>query len=87
MSYVCTVENGVVVLPPEAKLADGTQVRVQTFKSATAGKVAAKRGRKSHHRTLWDTLRPFVGIAKGLPSDFAENHDHYAHGAPKRRKE
>jgi hypothetical protein len=25
-----------------------------------------------------------IGIAKGLPADLAENHDHYLHGRPKK---
>ncbi len=29
MSYLGTVENGVVVVPPEAHLADGANVRVE----------------------------------------------------------
>ena len=34
--------------------------------------------------TLYDRLKAADGIAKGLPSDFAENHDHYIHGRPKK---
>lgn len=86
MSYVGTVENGVVVLPPDAGLADGTQVRVQTVKNVKPAKGAAKPGRRSKPKTLWDAFRPFVGIVDGMPPDLAENHDHYIHGAPKRRK-
>ncbi len=37
MSYKGTVRNGVVVLPPEAKLPDGTEVEVITGKSASEG--------------------------------------------------
>jgi hypothetical protein len=28
-------------------------------------------------------LLEIAGTAEGLPPDFAENHDHYLHGAPK----
>lgn len=31
MSYTGKVQNGVVVLPPEVKLAEGTEVKVETF--------------------------------------------------------
>ena len=31
-----------------------------------------------------DALLEIAGTAEGLPADFAENHDHYLHGAPKR---
>ena len=34
--------------------------------------------------TLWEKLRSIAGTAKGLPEDFAANHDHYLHGLPKR---
>jgi len=29
-------------------------------------------------------LAKFAGVVEGLPTDFAVNHDHYLHGAPKR---
>ena len=29
-------------------------------------------------------LLSFSGVIKGLPHDFALNHDHYIHGTPKR---
>jgi hypothetical protein len=31
-----------------------------------------------------EALLEVAGTAEGLPPDFAENHDHYLHGAPKR---
>jgi hypothetical protein len=31
-----------------------------------------------------EALLEIAGTAEGLPPDFAENHDHYLHGAPKR---
>ena len=30
-----------------------------------------------------EALLEIAGTAEGLPPDFAENHDHYLHGAPK----
>lgn len=30
-----------------------------------------------------DALSELAGTAEGLPEDFAQNHDHYLHGAPK----
>ena len=32
---------------------------------------------------LYDRWKSFIGITAGLPEDFAENHDHYAHGRPR----
>ena len=75
MSYIGTVsENGVVTLPPEAKMHPGDKVRVEllTSKPADAGEPV---GRK---------LLAVSGMIKDWPSDFAANHDHYLHGAPKR---
>jgi hypothetical protein len=34
--------------------------------------------------TLWELIKPYVGIADNPPSDFAANHDHYLHGSAKR---
>jgi hypothetical protein len=72
MSYIGTVTHGVVVLPADAKLEEGTQVRVEPV--AEEPKV----------QTLGQRLMKFAGIAKGLPSDMARNHDHYLHGRPKK---
>ncbi len=34
---------------------------------------------------VWgQALLEIAGTAEGLPTDFAENHDHYLHGTPKR---
>ena len=36
-------------------------------------------------RSVWEVLREFAGKAKGLPPDFATNHDYYLYGLPKRK--
>jgi hypothetical protein len=33
--------------------------------------------------SLGERYAKYVGIADALPEDFALNHDHYLHGAPK----
>ena len=71
MSYVGTVANGVVVLPPEVRLDDGTKVRVEPLAAEPAA------------QTLGQRLMKFAGRARTLPSDMARNHDHYLHGRPK----
>jgi hypothetical protein len=43
MSYTGTVENGVVKLPPEARLPDGTPVRVEPLAFSSA-KLIRKHG-------------------------------------------
>ena len=72
MSYIGTVTQGVVVLAPDAKLEEGTQVRIEPL---TVG---------PKPQTLGQRLIKFAGTAKGLPSDMARNHDHYLHGHPKK---
>ena len=73
MTYKCTVANGTVILPPEAKLRDGTEVLVEPIGDAS---VAEPIGKK---------LLALAGSVSGLPEDFAENHDHYIHGTHKRQ--
>ncbi len=79
MSYTGTIQNGVVVLPPEAQLPEGSQVRVEPLK---------RLGRKPRtHRassSLGKMLLQFAGKAQGLPADMARNHDHYLHGLPRK---
>ena len=67
MAYVGKVTKGAVVLPPEANLPEGTTVRVEP--------IAPK--------TLAARLGDLIGIVRDMPPDWAENHDHYLHGAPK----
>jgi hypothetical protein len=38
------------------------------------------------HQTLGQALLEFAGTAEGLPTDMAENHDHYLYGVPKRNR-
>jgi hypothetical protein len=65
-----TVKNGVVVLDPPAELPEG--IRVQ---------VVVKTEEKTP--TLAGLLK-YAGILPDMPSDFAQQHDHYIHGTPKR---
>jgi hypothetical protein len=71
MTYKGKVKDGVVVLEPGVRLDEGAEVVVEPVKAAPS-------------RSLSEQLRPLIGIAKGLPKDLAENHDHYLHGRPKR---
>jgi hypothetical protein len=72
MSYNGTVKNGVVVLPPQAKLPEGSKVQVTLLETSRSEGDAGQ----------W--LLQFAGTVKGLPRDFARNHDHYIHGTAKR---
>jgi hypothetical protein len=70
MTFRGEVKGGVVVLEPGAILGEGTLVRVEPIESCPT-------------LTLADRLKPVIGIADGLPSDLAAQHDHYLHGRPK----
>ena len=70
MSYKGTVKDGVVILPLNAKLPNGTEVKVTPIAS----------------RQDDDFTDMLVSVAKkvrGLPRDLAAQHDHYLYGTPK----
>jgi hypothetical protein len=69
MTYTGTVKNGVVELPPDVKIPDGTRVRIEPVDEPP---------------TWGEVFKDLIGSVEGLPSDMARNHDHYLHGAPKR---
>jgi hypothetical protein len=71
MSITTTIEDGKVVLPPGVNWPDGTVVRIEQVE-------------KDEPKSLRELLKDFEGIADDLPSDMAENHDHYIHGHPKK---
>lgn len=68
MSYKGKVQNGVVVLPPDAKLCEGEDVEVTPL-----GKPVAD--------DFTDTLIRISKKVAGLPRDLAEQHDHYLYGS------
>jgi hypothetical protein len=72
MSVLGTVINGAVILDNSQDLPDGTRVKLVVVETAAAP------------TTLGQRLMELAGIAKGLPPDMAEQHDHYIHGTPKR---
>ena len=67
-----TFRNGTIVLDQPQTIAEGTRVKVSVEPTA------------DDCRSLRDLLLKHAGTAKGLPSDLAEQHDHYLHGTPKR---
>jgi len=77
MSFEGIVINGTLVLDNGEQLPDGTRVQVIIREqSAPSSSVEAT--------NLGQRLLKFAGIAQGLPSDMAANHDHYLHGLPKK---
>jgi hypothetical protein len=76
MVYRGIVKNGVVVLKEGAQLPEGTEVRIEP--------VASKEGIPVTAPTLAEQFANVIGAVPELPSDMAEQHDHYLHGTPKR---
>jgi hypothetical protein len=71
VSYKGTVKNGVVVLPPEAMLPEGSTVEVTPLAGAVDDP---------------PFLQAILKLAKprDWPEDFALNHAHYVKGNPKK---
>ena len=72
MTFTGKVIKGTIVLPPDVRLPEGLQLEV------TIPELSAQT------TPVPERLLKFGGIIKDLPPDFARNHDHYIHGAPKR---
>ena len=75
-TYTGQVQNGVVVfdagIPP---LPEGTRLQLQPIAATTE---------TPRRRTLAERLASVIGRAEGLPTDLADQHDHYLHGQAKR---
>lgn len=76
MVYRGRVKDGVVVLEEGVRLAEGTEVEV--------GVPTPAPDESAEVPTLYERLKPIIGIAKGLPPDASKNLDHYLYGLPKR---
>ena len=71
------VEAGRIVVDDEATLPEGAEVKIELVANS-----AEKPAEPA--TTLYDRFQAVAGIVKDYPSDFAENHDHYLHGRPKK---
>ena len=82
------IKAGRVVVEDRIDLPDGTAVSVQPTRNGAARQSKSSRSRVKprarNEKTLYDRLKRVIGKAKGLPRDFAAQHDHYIHGAPRR---
>jgi len=72
MSYTGKVQNGVVVLPPEVKLAEGTQVQVVPLEASAE--------QDPFLQAVLKTAKPRPHWRK----DYVLNHGHYVSGEPKK---
>ena len=72
MSFTGKIQNGVVVLPPEIKLPEGTAVNVELLDSPENDPFIQAVLNLAKPRPHW-------------PKDYALNHAHYAKGHPKKK--
>ena len=77
MTYRGRVTNGQIVLDASVALPEGAPVKVDVMRADEV------RENGNVEPTIWDKLLKLAGTIDG-PEDWAENHDHYIHGAPKR---
>ena len=75
MEWNGTFLNGVIVPDDTSGLAEGARVRISL----------PEQNQKNALSTLGERLMALSGIAKGLPPDMAEEHNHYIHGTPRRQ--
>jgi len=76
MALMGHIKDGVVVFDAPHPLAEGTEVQVIAL-------VEADNPSSEEIPTIYERLKSVIGSVKGLPSDLAENHDHYLHGKPR----
>jgi len=77
MNYKGTVKDGKIELENGIRLPDGTPVSVEVEETIQSSESEPK-------RTLYELFEGIIGKIDDLPEDFAENHDHYLHGTPKK---
>jgi predicted DNA-binding antitoxin AbrB/MazE fold protein len=64
------VKNGVIVPDQPGQLPEGTRVRIVVEPEVKKPTLAG--------------LLKYAGALDDMPADFAQQHDHYIHGTPKR---
>jgi hypothetical protein len=77
MTFHGHVENGHVVLDGGVNLPNGTPVVVTVAQPPEDAK-------EREIPSLYERLKPIIGIAKDLPPDASQNIDHYLYGHPKK---
>jgi hypothetical protein len=78
MTYRGRVKNGVVVFEESLPLPEGTAVEVTALGSHVETQ------KNIDPTSLYERMKDLIGIFDDLPADFAENHDYYIHGCPKK---
>jgi hypothetical protein len=72
MSFTGTVKNGVVILPPDAKLPEGAQVDV------------VLREAQPQEDSFLQAVAKIARPRPHWPKDYALNHGHYVSGEPRK---
>jgi hypothetical protein len=72
MSFTGTVKNGVVILPPDAKLPDGAEVEV------------VLRGVPPQEDPFLEAVKKTARPRPHWPRDYTLNHGHYVSGEPQK---
>ena len=78
MVYRGHIRDGRIELDEQVRLPEGAPVEV----TITPQPPAVQKDELGP--TLYERLKPIIGIAKGLPPDASINVDHYLYGQPKR---
>ena len=73
MTYRGHIKNGQILFNDPVDLPEGAEVNVEVVENGEP---------KS---TIWDRLLKLAGTVEGLPSDMADNHNHYLYGTPKNK--
>jgi hypothetical protein len=80
VTYRGKYKNGTVLLPKGVDIPEGTEVEVTLIGPPANGSI------QGGESTFYERYKEFIGVLDGLPSDLAENHDHYLYGTPKRKR-
>jgi hypothetical protein len=80
IQFTTVVGSDGLIHPPEGVLLPEGEIEV----SVRARNGEAPTEEPHPHQWLLDIARESEELDIELPTDVAENHDHYAHGAPKR---
>jgi hypothetical protein len=76
MEITGVVSNGTVVFDSPINIPDGTKVSIRVLGQIERASTTSS--------SLGKRLLKHAATVAGLPSDLAEQHDHYLHGTPKR---
>jgi len=79
VTYRGKYKNGTVLLPEGVDIPEGAEVEVTPIHTPPNGRAG------DSDASFYERYEEFMSVLDGLPSDLAENHDHYLYGIPKRK--